>query len=151
MRDIKTDVVKRLIIGIGNSARADDGLGWTFVEKIKDRLPDAFDYELRYQLQVEDSELICHYDTVIFVDATKASHSSGFELKPCEIAEHYYFSSHAQNPETVVYLAQTLYEVQPKAYVLGISGKEWELGEGLSADAELNLIRAIDHFISLDW
>ena len=151
MKDIKTDVAKRLIIGIGNSARADDGLGWIFVEKIKTRLPETFDFELRYQLQVEDSELICHYDSVIFVDATKESHDSGFEFKPCEIAEHYYFSSHAQNPETVVYLAQTLYEVHPKAYVLGITGKEWELGEGLSTEAKLNLIRAVDHFLSIDW
>ena len=33
---------KILIIGIGNCARADDGLGWAFIDNIKENLPGNF-------------------------------------------------------------------------------------------------------------
>jgi len=65
------------------------------------------------------------------------------------LAEHYYFSSHAQNPETVVYLAATLYDVKPDAYVMAIGGVEWELQEGLSEKAISHLNRAISHFLEV--
>lgn len=138
-----------LIIGIGNSGRRDDGLGWAFVNEIQSRMPDDFDYEWRYQLQVEDSELICNYKRVIFVDATTEELHSGFSFSKCELAEHYYFSSHAQNPETVVYLAATLYDAQPDAYMMAICGVEWELKEGLSESAITHLNKAISHFFEV--
>ena len=78
---------KHLIIGIGNSARADDALGWAFVSHVSQIMGDVFDYELRYQLQVEDSELICNYESILFVDATKEPLQDGFEMKRCEIAQ----------------------------------------------------------------
>lgn len=138
-----------LIIGIGNSGRRDDGLGWAFVNEIQNRMPDAFDFEWRYQLQVEDSELICDYRRIIFVDASTEEFMHGFSFSKCELAEHYYFSSHAQNPETVVYLAATLYDAQPDAYMMAISGVEWELKEGLSERAIAHLQSAIDHFLEV--
>lgn len=150
MKDTKNKS-KHLIIGIGNSARADDALGWAFVSHVSQIMGDVFDYELRYQLQVEDSELICDYESILFVDATKEPLQDGFEMKRCEIAEHYYFSSHAQNPETVVYLASTLYDANPEAFVLAISGEEWDLKEAMSEAAQNNLRAAIDHFVSNAW
>ena len=47
-----------LIIGIGNSGRRDDGLGWAFVNEIQSRMPDDFDYEWRYQLQVDRKSVV---------------------------------------------------------------------------------------------
>lgn len=148
MKNSKTKS-KTLIIGIGNSGRRDDGLGWAFVNELQIRLPNGFDYEWRYQLQVEDSELICNYERVVFIDATTEEFHAGFSFSKCELAEHYYFSSHAQNPETVVYLAATLYDVQPDAYVLAICGVEWELQEGLSETGIRHLNWAIDHFMEI--
>ena len=146
MRNSKTDSHKILLIGIGNSGRGDDGLGWRFAELVAGNLFNFFDCEYRYQLQIEDSDLISKYDRVIFVDASHAVLENGFQLNPCTGAGHYFYSSHMQSPETVLYLANTLYKSYPKAYTLGISGRYWELKTSLSKEAKKNLDEAYAFF-----
>ena len=60
---------KTIVIGIGNNGRQDDGLGWMFLDFLDEQNANI-DLEYRYQLQIEDADLISNYDTVIFVDAT---------------------------------------------------------------------------------
>ena len=146
MKNLKTEP-RILLIGIGNSARGDDGLGWEFVEKISSLGYDFLDYEFRYQLQVEDAAFIGRYDVVIFVDASHEKLSLGFQLNRCISAGHSFFSTHAQAPGAIVYLANHLYDKFPKAYTLAISGKDWELQTALSREATNNLDAAISFFI----
>ena len=68
MNDIN-QTKKTLLIGIGNYGRADDALGWKFIDEFSDR-DDLYDFEYRYQLQIEDAELVTKYEKVIFVDAS---------------------------------------------------------------------------------
>ena len=96
--DSQRDGSKMLLIGIGNTGRGDDGLGWEFVERINDLGYDFLDYEYRYQLQVEDAELIARYDIVVFADASHQELDGGFELRRCISASHSYFTTHAQSP-----------------------------------------------------
>ena len=44
---------RRLIIGIGNSGRADDGLGWAYLDAIASLDLEEIDTEYKYQLQIE--------------------------------------------------------------------------------------------------
>ena len=143
---MKEGVRKILILGIGNQGRADDGLGWAFIDQIKDRLPDHFDYEYKYQLQIEDAELLSHYDEVCFVDADKQNWEQGFKYTRCEPNGGHGFSTHALNPETVLYLTNTIYKKYPKANIIGISGHSFELEIGLTEQAKANLTRAVDFF-----
>ncbi len=147
MKDLKTDSTGILIIGIGNSGRGDDGLGWKFVELIDGLGYDFLDYEFRYQLQVEDAALISNYGVVIFVDASHDKLSNGFEMKSCIPANHSFFSTHAQIPGAILNLANNLYNKFPKAYTFVISGKDWDLKTSLSKEAEKNLQAAISFFI----
>jgi len=147
MKNLKTDSNRVLIIGIGNSGRGDDGLGWKFVEMTQYLGYDFLDYEFRYQLQIEDASLIGAYDVVIFTDASHSKLSKGFEMKSCLPANHYFFSSHTQSPEVILYLANILYHKSPKAYTLAISGKEWDLHTSLSKGAEKNLQAALSFFV----
>ncbi len=146
MKNSKTERAGTLLVGIGNSGRKDDGLGWKFTGLVSESDKTFIDCEFRYQLQVEDVLLTCHYDKVIFVDATHEELEDGFELKPCRVAPHYYYSSHMQSPETILYLAKELYNKEPEAYVLAISGKQWGLGTSLSPEAEKNLQKAWSFF-----
>lgn len=146
MKNIKTDSNKILLIGIGNSGRGDDGLGWKFAELVECNLFNFFDCECRYQLQIEDSDLISKYDRVIFVDASHAVLNNGFEIQTCNPASHYFYSSHEQSPETILYLANELYKSFPKAYTMGISGQNWELKTTLSNAAQKNLELAFEFF-----
>ncbi|MDZ7755106.1 hydrogenase maturation protease [Rhodohalobacter sp.] len=140
--------MRTLLIGIGNGSRGDDALGWLFLNDIEGKDPGRFDLEYRYQLQVEDADIISKYERVLFVDATEELIPKGYALKKCEPARSYYFSSHLQSPEAVLYLCETLYRKTPEAYVLPIKGYRWELGEPLSNKASNHLQRALDLFRS---
>lgn len=136
---------KVIIFGVGNNGRQDDGLGWKFLDFLEEQ--NAYiDIEYRYQLQIEDAELISNYDKVIFVDATKEETEIGFYLKTCLPSEKFSFSTHALKPETILHLCQTLYDHKPIASVLGIQGYNWELIIGLSEKARLNLEKAKKYF-----
>jgi hypothetical protein len=67
-------------------------------------------------------------------------------MNPCPAAQHYFFSSHIQIPETILYLAKELYNKTPEAYSLAISGKDFGFGTTLSKEARKNLQKAIAFF-----
>jgi len=146
MKNLKSEP-SILLIGLGNSARGDDGLGWEFVERMISLGYDFLDNEFRYQLQVEDAACISKYDVVVFVDASHEKLSGGFQISRCMAANHSFFSTHAQSPGAIVYLANNLYGKFPKAYTLAISGKDWELRTSLSREAKNNLDAAVSFFI----
>lgn len=142
MKNSKAERAGTLLVGIGNCGRKDDGLGWKFAGLVSGSGKIFIDCEYRYQLQVEDVLMTCHYDKIIFVDATHEVLEGGYKLKACPAAPHYYYSSHMQSPETILYLAKELYNKEPEAYLLAITGKQWGLGNTLSAEAEMNLQKA---------
>jgi len=135
-----------LLVGIGNSGRSDDGLGWAFTDAIEQNGQFKGDIIQRYQLQVEDAELISNYGKVIFVDACQNSLPEGFELKPCYPSKDFSFTTHELAPETVLYLCEDLYQKMPDAYLLLIEGKDWGLKIGMSAEAEMYLEKALENF-----
>ncbi len=135
-----------LIIGIGNNTRQDDGLGWCFLDKLEkdDFNPENLLY--KYQLMVEDAEIISAYETVIFVDASKEHSANGFKIERIYPSEAVTFSTHAVPPEQILNLCATIYHKKPKAYVIKIDGYEWGFKIELSNEAEKNLNNAIKSF-----
>ena len=111
-----------------------------------DEKNSSIDIEYRYQLQIEDADLISNYNRVIFVDATKEETEEGFYLKPCHPSEAYSFSTHALNPETILYLSKKLYDHNPDAFIFAIQGYDWELQIGLSDKGTANLEKAKKYF-----
>lgn len=135
-----------LLIGIGNTGRGDDGLGWMFADYVREHASSLFDVEYRYQLQVEDAELIGQYDTVVFADASHENLDGGFVFKACETAGHFYYSSHMQSPETLLFLSEKLFGKKPAAFIIAITGVEWELKTTLHQEAQKNLEAATGFF-----
>jgi hydrogenase maturation protease len=137
--------MKTLLFAIGNNGRQDDGLGWAFGEALERR---GFNGEIhfRYQLQVEDAELIAHAGTVLFVDAFKGTLPDGVLWKKITPSSDFEFTTHALPPEAVLYFCQQLYEKEPEAYCLLMEGNEWELSVGLSETGQRNLEKALSHF-----
>ena len=125
---------------------ADDGLGWQFTEMVQKTRMDFLDFEYRYQLQVEDSIIISEYEIVIFADASHTALKEGFEIKSCTAASHYFYSSHMQSPETILYLANDLHNKFPDAYTMAISGNYWDLKISLSKEARKNMESAFIFF-----
>jgi len=141
-----TENSKILLFGIGNCGRADDGLGWAFLDRMKSELPENYDYEYRYQLQIEDADLASQYDIVIFIDAHKHFFENGFNWEECFPKATNSFTSHELDPTTVLYLTESIYDKKPHAYILGIHGEKYNLEIGLSDLAEKNLFKAISFF-----
>ena len=121
-------------------------MGWEFTRLVSLSAGPNLDVEYRYQLQVEDVLLIGSYDDVIFADASHGRLPNGFEIKPCMAAQHYFFSSHLQTPETILYLAKELYHKTPRAFTMAIEGQDWELGTTLSEVAGKHLQSALCFF-----
>ena len=138
---------KKLLIGIGNISRGDDGLGWLFADAVRNS--ELFDGEIcyRYQLQIEDADLLKSFDEVIFVDATYERLKDGFALCDSEADTHFTFSTHAIQPGSILALAEELYPDQvPKARIMMICGEVWDLDEPVSEHGADNLEKALSHF-----
>jgi hydrogenase maturation protease len=130
-----------LIIGIGNQGRQDDGLGWACLDSLIDAGWSG-DAEVRYQLNIEDAELISHYDSVLFIDADKRSLESGYLLEKVDPKPLLAHSSHFLPPSNVLYLCQDIYGKLPETHLLSIQGYEWELQIGLTNQAIKNYLNA---------
>jgi len=138
-----TFMKQTIVIGIGNSGRRDDGLGWAFLEEIEQKWPELCDFEYRYQLQIEDAELISHYERVLFVDADLNQHKRGFEFRPVRALAGASFTTHEMSPGNVLDLCQKIYNKSPDCFLLAISGISFELELGLSETGERNLLNSL--------
>lgn len=137
---------KTLIVGIGNTSRGDDALGWKFLDFIQENRPPGTDLCYRYQLHVEDAEMLTGYSRIYFADATEEEFEEGYDIKACLPSDAHALTSHELLPETVLQLAESLYSHRPEAYVIAISGSRWGLGNGLSRKAFRNLIRLQEYW-----
>ena len=143
MRDTRDNII---VIGIGNNGRCDDGLGWAFAEVVEDSFPEV-EVVYRYQLQIEDAEMISHYQRVIFVDSSLENFSEGYNWKKLLPSAMSGFTSHALEPAVILSLCENIYDYRPDAYQLGISGKQWELNTSLSKVGMFNLRSAINNIL----
>ncbi|MBT8058510.1 MAG: hydrogenase maturation protease [Xanthomonadales bacterium] len=136
-----------LVFGIGNSGRADDGLGWSFLDRLAELGRFQGRVEYRYQLQVEDAALVAEAEQVVFVDAYRGDLPGGFHWRPCEPSADFQFSTHALPPRAVLSLCRDLYPRTPPADLLMIQGCAWDLQTGLTTAAEKHLEKALNSFL----
>lgn len=134
-----------LLVAIGNSGRADDGLGWAFLDAFKS-FNAGSRIEYRYQLNIEDAEMIAQYDSVIFIDASTNEEVKDYRISEVLPIASSSFTSHALEPEAVVHLAEQLYGSRPSAFLLELKGTEWGLREGLSFRARAHMDTALLDF-----
>ncbi|MCX6568734.1 MAG: hydrogenase maturation protease [Candidatus Aminicenantes bacterium] len=138
---------------MGNPGRRDDGLGAAAAERLKRRRLRGVACDANYQLNIEDALTCASYDTVIFVDAAHVVNEDDgaargrrkpFTFTKIKAAAAIPSMSHALRPEAVLAIAAELYGKTPDARLLAIRGKCWEVGEGLSAEAEADLALALE-------
>ncbi len=133
-----------ILFAIGNDGRNDDGLGWAFARWLEEEGRFRGQVEYRYQLQIEDAELISRTDTVIFVDASQEPLEGGFRWSVGEARGEAAFTTHELSPFAVLHLAVDLYDHRPSAFLLAIEGAHWELKRGLSRQGRQHLQAAKD-------
>jgi len=143
---VETRPASILLIGYGNPGRHDDGLGPALAKRLEQAALAGVDIDIDYQLNIEHAYDLAAYDMVIFADATKSSGTDDqppFFFHPLDPGNPISFSTHSVSPQAVMRLACDLFKAKTQAYVLGITGYEFEeVGEGLSQKALDNLDQA---------
>jgi hydrogenase maturation protease len=139
---------KTLVLGCGNPARGDDGLGPALIERLERARPQQVETRVGYQLCVEDALDIGSFRQVIFVDAS-CSAKPPFEYYLLqEDKTQAELDTHGVSPEALMLLARTLFGAKTPAHILAIRGYEFEpFVETLSTEAEKNLDVAFRHLL----
>ncbi len=133
---------KILVYGVGNPGRGDDGLGPALVDLLATAEIEGVALDSNYQLNVEDALACSEHETVIFADASETAEAP-FSFTELEPAREIAFTTHELSPASVLALCEELYGRRPRAWTLAIRGYAWDLGEGLSPRAEINLSAAL--------
>ena len=138
-----------LIIAVGNPSRGDDALGTLFLERLAEgrallHNQDEIELLTDFQLQIEHAVDLENRALALFVDASVACHSP-FQFTRLQPVEDAGYTSHALSPAAVLCVyGQINADPPPPAFQLAIRGECFELGEPLSAAAEVNLASALE-------
>lgn len=139
-----------LIFGYGNPSRGDDALGPLLLEALESRLDEptrraagGVELQTDFQLQIEHALDLVGRRLALFADAHLAC-PAPWSLTPLRAAADPSYSTHAISPASVLRVYQDIRgEAPPPCFLLGIRGKSFELGEGLSVGARANLDAAV--------
>lgn len=132
-----------LLFGYGNLSRGDDALGPLLLEYVESHCSlDAIEILSDFQLQIEHALDLENRRLVLFVDASVAC-SDAFDFSVLEPAKDKSYTTHAMSPAAVLDVYQSIKkQVPPPSFLLSIKADQFELGNGLSANAEYNLAQA---------
>ncbi len=139
-----------LIVGYGNPDRQDDGLAWHILAKLArfynlpgfepgsdDLFPVGNNPDLLFTLQLtpELAETVARYDRVCFVDAHTGEIAEDISL--VVVTPEYQSSplTHHMTPQTLMSLAVTLFDRNPRAVLISVRGFEFGFARGLSSQA----------------
>lgn len=139
----------RLVIGIGNPLRGDDGVGALLAEQaaVFTAADPAGPVAVRsvQQLTPELAQELAQLDAVLFIDAWLAPVGAVPQLQQLRsVAEPTGTSagSHQLEPAALLAISQTLYGRAPAAHGLLVPGHVFEHGTALSADVQAALPQA---------
>lgn len=125
----------RLVIGIGNPLRCDDGVGTLLAEEAGGRSV--------HQLTPELAEEIAPLQAVLFIDAWLAPAGAGPELRELGLgrgaAAILDAGSHRLEPEQLLAVCEALYGRRPRGHLLRVPGFVFGHGTALSAGLRASL------------
>ena len=132
-----------LLFGYGNLSRGDDALGPLLLEYVESHCDlEAIETLSDFQLQIEHALDLENRSLVLFVDAS-VSCISAFDFAMLTPARDKSYTTHAMSPAAVLDVYQSIKkQTPPPCFLLSIKGEKFELGEGLSANAEQHLTQA---------
>jgi hydrogenase maturation protease len=132
-----------LLFGYGNLSRGDDALGPLLLEHVESHCNlDAIEILSDFQLQIEHALDLENRHLVLFVDASVVC-ADAFDFAELEPARDKSYTTHAMSPAAVLDVYQSIKrQMPPPSFLLSIKAEKFELGDGLSASAEINLVEA---------
>ena len=139
----------KLVIGIGNPYRGDDGVGPAVARHLKERAPE--------NLKILEASGDCtalmeswkDAESVILVDALQSGQKPGTIFRfnaleqqlPAVVSRH---STHALGIMEAIELARIINRLPSSLIFYGIEGKNFQAGFGLSLEVEASMGKAVD-------
>ncbi len=131
-----------LLIGYGNPAHGDDGLGQAFAERMAKRNLAGLSVQADYQITADHALDMAQHDCVIFADAMLTG-DVPFEFNEIIDPKPEALGSHSVSPSAALALCSLIFNAEPRTFVLGIRGEQFgDIAEGLSDAAIANLGQA---------
>jgi len=142
-----------VMLGYGNVACGDDGVGVAAANLLQDRvMSQEVQIVQAHQLLPEHVSYLAQAEQVVFMDARANGCQAGalevVEVKPRTVAPQGVFSHH-QTPESLLALCQDIYGRAPRATLFTVCGQNFSLGQGLSPLAQAGLLRLVDEVLAL--
>lgn len=127
-----------LIVAYGNPMRSDDGLAWRAADELTKTFasPEVEVLHLQ-QLAPEVAEVMSRAEAVIFVDASATGGEAGrrpgkLDWRRVRTKADTSRISHHLTPGAALALAKQLYQAQPNAFSVTLTGESFRHGETLS-------------------
>jgi len=140
--------VKVLIVGIGNTIRADDGIGAYVCSAIDEMNIDGIETLIVQQLDTGLVDEFLKVDKIVLVDASVKN--DGVNFYPLKNEESFSISSsHHLNANLLSSLIRKLYEKEINVMLCAVKGEDFDIGEQLSLTARQNAEKAVD--LIVDW
>lgn len=141
-----------LIFGWGNPSRGDDALGPALIEALERDLPPALASQVTlltdFQLQIEHALDLVGRAQVLLVDAA-IGQQQALQISVVQASKTAHQGSHALAPQALLQVYQDIHgEAAPPCTQLAIRAQRFELGEPLSAQAQLDLVAARDWMVA---
>ena len=133
--------MKRVLIGVGNAYRGDDGVGLVVAERVRALAPREVDVTLCEQEASRVMDAFEGADAAVIVDAVASGGTPGelhrFDAASAAVPARVFGSStHAFGVGEAIELARALGKLPTAVVVIGVEGREFSAGERLSAAVE---------------
>ncbi len=129
---------EKIIIGVGNPLRGDDGAGWAVIDHLVHKIHPEIQLSKQRGDIVELVEVFANYATVYLVDACSMEAPAGTWQRIdglCESlpAENAQTSTHGFGIAQAIELARNLNALPSKLIVYAIVGQEYAMSDSLTA------------------
>ena len=139
-------MTRLVVLAWGNPSRGDDALGPEFLRLAETIVPGSghnVEFVTDFQLQPEHATDLVGRDLALFVDASVRA-AAPFVFEAVAPMRDRTFTTHAMSPAALLAAYRGAFaHAPPPAFLLGIRGERFELGEPMGADARENLRQAL--------
>jgi len=138
-----------VVLAWGNISRGDDAAGPVLAERIQALNHNGIQLEEDLQLNIEHVMDLQSQLPVLFIDAS-CKPKQGFYLEKLLPDPDQSISTHSVSPKALLHLYEKTCKAQaPEAFMLHISGKEFELGQAVSQHTQSAIDQAWIYLMQL--
>lgn len=139
--------MKALVICCGNPIRSDDAVGWRIADKISEKVPrEEVEVIKVHQIVPELAEEAAGADFLVLVDSSiSGTEMTALQPKRSDLSR----STHAFSPQDLLNMIVETYGRCPRAFLIGVRGRNFSIGSTISPYAEQEEEKAVRLILDL--